>query len=226
LDTPATPRSRRDQPWIIRLTHWTNLPLLLLMAGSGLQIFSAYPYLGPRGATYHWYPLQGWVAPGWLRVGQWLAGARAVHFACMWFLVLNALIYLAFVVGSGEWRRRAFQPVRDAANAFGTGLYYLRIRHEAPKQGFYNGLQRLGYSSALVLGAALVLSGLAIWKPVQLSFLAALFGGYDGARAVHFLSLVAMAGFLLGHLLMVALHPRTLPPMLTGGPNRAADQAE
>ena len=215
----AATRTRRDQPLFIRITHWVNVPALALMAMSGLQIFVAFPYLGPRDGLYGWWPLQGAVPPAFMRAGGWLAGARALHFAGMWLLVANGLVYLGYVLASGEWRRRSFWPQRDARNAAGTALHYLRLR-PAPPQGFYNGLQRLGYTSALVLGVLLVLSGLAIWKPVQLAALATLMGGYDGARAVHLLSLAAITVFVAGHVLMVLLHPKTFPPMLTGGSER------
>src|SRR4029077_10099464 len=126
-------------------------------------------------------------------------------------LVINALGYLMYYFGRGEWRRRMFLPHRDFKNAVGMALYYARIRKQPPPQdGLYNGLQRLGYTSAIALGAAEVLSGLAIWKPIQLRALTALFGGYDRARTVHLFGLFALGLFVAGHLLMVALHPRTL----------------
>ena len=211
------PSPRAEQPLPIRLTHWINLPLLLLMAGSGLQILAAFPAMGPKGAPYGWYPFQGSPPPRWMTAGSWLAGGRHLHFALAWFLLLNALVYLGYLVVSGEWRRRVFLFRRDARNALQTGLHYLRIRREPPEQGLYNGLQRLAYTSAILLGVIEVLSGLAIWKPVQLSPLARLFGGYDGARAVHLLGLLALALFTLGHVVLVLLHPRQLASIFTGG---------
>ena len=208
---------RRRQPLAIRLTHWINIPLLVIMAGTGLQILMAYPNLGPRGALYRWYPFQGVSAPGWLRLGGWLAGARHLHFAVAWFLILNGLLYLGYLVASGEWRRRVFLPVRDAPNAVAMFCYYLRIRRTPPPEAFYNGLQRLAYTSAIIFGIAVVLSGLAIYKPVQLHRLAALFGGYDGARVVHLSALVLLILFAATHLVLVILHPRTIIDMLTGG---------
>jgi thiosulfate reductase cytochrome b subunit len=155
--------------------------------------------------------------PSWLRVGDWLAGARHVHFACAWLLMGNAFVYLAFLLVSGEWRRRSFLPKRDARGAILTALSYVRLRPAPPQQGLYNGLQRAAYTAAVALGGIEVLSGLAIWKPVQLRWLTTSFGGYDAARAIHFLGLVALAAFVLGHVVMVACHPRTLLKMLTGG---------
>lgn len=215
---PPSPEDRRAiQPWPIRLTHWANVPLLALMAGSGLQILVAYPYLGAQGAQYTWHIAQGWVPPGWMRVGDWLAGSRHWHFGLAWLLLLNGVLYVAYLFGSGEWRRRLFFPRRDGRNAVHMFLYYLRLRRTAPEQGLYNGLQRLAYTGVLLLGIVQVLSGLAIYKPTQLWWLATLFGGYEPARAFHFYGLTALALFSVGHVLMVALHPRTLKPMVTGG---------
>jgi thiosulfate reductase cytochrome b subunit len=205
------------QPLWIRITHWLNVPLLVIMAGSGLQILVAYPFMGPRGATFDWYPLQGFRPPEWLRLGTWLAGARALHFAFGWFFVANGLAYIAYQCVSGQWRSRIFLPRRDLSNALGTALHYLHLRPAPPRHGLYNGLQRLAYTSALLLGAIATSSGLAIWEPTQLSWLAAAFGGYDGARVVHFLSLVALAVFTVVHVILVTLHPKTIIEMTTGG---------
>ncbi|TSC24113.1 cytochrome b/b6 domain-containing protein [Corallococcus sp. Z5C101001] len=211
------PEQRRPQPWPIRLAHWANVPLLAILAASGLQILAAYPRMGPRGHLYSLYPFQGAVPPSWLRLGDWLAGARHWHFAFGWFLALNGCVYVLYLALSGEWRRRLFLPRRDARDAVATLAYYLRIRPAPAQPGLYNGLQRLAYTSALVLGALSVLSGLVLYKPVQLQWLTALFGGYDPARAIHLLLLVLLAFFTVGHVVLVALHPRTFGEMVTGG---------
>src|SRR5207248_6739079 len=98
-----------------------------------------------------------------------------------------------------------------------TTAWYLRLRKSPPEQGLYNGLQRLAYTLVIVLGALETLSGLALYKPVQLSVLAALFGGYEGARAFHLLGLAALLVFTLGHVVLVLLHPRALASIFTGG---------
>jgi thiosulfate reductase cytochrome b subunit len=206
-----------EQPWPIRLTHWTSVVAIAAMAGSGLQIWMAYPFLGPQGAHYSWFPLQGLMPPEALRLGGWLAGARHLHFAFAWLFLVNALVYVGYEAFSGEWRRRVFEPRRDARNALQVSLHYLRIRPAPPQPELYNGLQRLAYTVAIALGLVLLLSGLAIWKPVQLPFLGWLFGGYDGARAAHFIGLVALALFTVGHVVMVAAHPRSFVTMVTGG---------
>ena len=210
-------RRRRQQPWPIRITHWASAVALVAMAASGLQIWSAYPYLGPRGDLASWFPFQGREAPAALRLGSWLGGARHLHFAFVWLLVGSGAVYVAYQLASGEWRRRAFSPRRDARHGLATALHYLRLRRAPPPSGLYNGLQRAGYTLAVTLALAEVLSGLALWKPVQLGALAALFGGYDGARAVHLGGLLALAGFTVGHVAMVAAHPRTFLTMIAGG---------
>jgi thiosulfate reductase cytochrome b subunit len=152
------------------------------MAGSGLQILTAYPSLGPQGAQYRWYPFQGTPPPPWLRIGGWLGGARHWHFAIAWFFFLNGLIYLTYFLASGEWRRRLFHPRRDTWNAIRQFAYYTRIR-----------------------------------STVQLHWLTLLFGGYDGARVVHLGVLCLFALFVTSHLVLVAIHPREILNMITGG---------
>lgn len=208
---------RRPQPWPIRVLHWANVPFLAIMAGSGLQILMAYPMMGPQGRAYAAYPFQGVPPPEWARIGQWLAGGRHWHFAFAWLFVLNGFAYVLYLALSGEWRRRLFLPRRDARNALGTLAYYLRLRRQAPPQELYNGLQRLAYTGTLGLGLIVVLSGLVLYKPVQLGWLTTLLGGYDVARFIHLGALALLALFTVGHVLMVALHPRSFGEMVTGG---------
>jgi thiosulfate reductase cytochrome b subunit len=208
---------RAEQPLAVRITHWANVPLLAVMAASGLQILAAFPEMGPKGSPARWYPLQQWTPPSWLRAGEWLAGARHLHFGLAWLFLANALVYVLWMAASGEWRRRAFHPRRDGRNALQTFSWYLRLRKSPPEQGLYNGLQRLAYTTAVFLGAVEVLSGLALYKPVQLSPIAALFGGYEGARAVHLLGLAALLAFTVAHVVLVLLHPRALASIFTGG---------
>jgi thiosulfate reductase cytochrome b subunit len=213
--------NRPAQPALIRVTHWANLVLLTIMAASGLRILVAFPSLGAQGAPYGWYPLQGVPPPAALTVGGWLAGARHVHFAFAWLFAANAAVYLGYLFASGEWRRRFFFPRRDARNAWGTLLHDLHLRKEAPEPvGLYNGMQRLAYTSVLALAPLAVLSGLAIYKPVQLPRLTALLGGYDVARAIHLLVLAALALFTVVHVVQVLLHPRTLVDMTLGRAER------
>ncbi len=213
--------AHRAQPWLIRATHWSHAILFVVMAGSGLQILAAYPVLGPHGEPYPWVPFQGTPPPAALTLGGWLAGARHWHFAFAWLFTANAALYAAFLLVSGEWRRRLFFPRRDARNAWETVLHDLRLRKAPPSPaGLYNGMQRLVYTGVLAVSPLLVLSGLALYKPVQLPRLTALLGGYDAARVIHLGVLVALAAFLVVHLLQVALHPRSLADMATGGEPR------
>ncbi|HZR09712.1 MAG TPA: cytochrome b/b6 domain-containing protein [Myxococcales bacterium] len=209
--------ARAEQPLVLRITHWANVPLLAVMAASGLQILAAFPEMGAKGAPAGWYPLQGWTPPAWARAGDWLAGARHVHFGVAWLFVANAAVYLVWLAVTDEWRRRAFLPRRDGRNAWQTFAAYLRLRPPPPEQGLYNGLQRFAYTLAIVLGAIEVLSGLALYKPVQFSALAALFGGYEGARAIHLLGLAALLAFTVAHVVLVILHPRAFASIFTGG---------
>jgi thiosulfate reductase cytochrome b subunit len=210
-------RGRHQQPAAIRITHWCNALLIVLMAGSGLQILTAYPALGPRGAQYSWYPFQNIPPPRWLTLGGWLAGGRHWHFAIAWLFIANGLVYMAYFFFSGEGRRRLFRPRRDTGNAVRQFAYYMQLRRSAPPVDFYNGLQRLAYTGVLSLGIIMVLSGLAIYKPVQLHPLTLLFGGYDGARVVHLAGLCLLAMFVVVHIILVLGHPRELLNMFTGG---------
>src|SRR5215510_9105232 len=207
----------RAQPWLIRLTHRLNVTVLPPMPATGLQSFAAYPAPGPRGALYGWYPWQEMPPPAWARFGDWLAGGRHWHFALGWWLVLNGVLYLSSLAARGEWRRRLFLPRRDTRNALLMLAYYLHLRRTPPPPDLYNGLQRLAYSMVIVIAMVEVLSGLAMYKPVQLWWLGRLFGGYDGARAVNLVGLSLLALFTIVHLVMVALHPRAILTMLTGG---------
>ncbi len=212
--------ARLAQPRFVRLTHWANLVLLLVMAGSGLQILVAYPYLGPRGAPFRWYPLQGTPPPAALTLGGWLAGARHWHFAFGWLFTANALLYVVLLAVTAEWRRRLFHPRRDARGAWEAVLHDLHLRRTAPPHGLYNGMQRLAYTGVLLAGALEVVSGVVLYKPVQFPHLTALLGGYAAARAIHLLVLAALALFAVVHVVQVALHPRTLADMVTGGRDR------
>jgi thiosulfate reductase cytochrome b subunit len=210
-------KGRREQPLPIRVVHWCNAIFLFLMAGSGLQILVAYPSLGQRGAQYWWYPFQGTPPQTWLRIGGWLGGGRHWHFAIAWFFVFNGIFYVTYFFASGEWRRRMFRPSRDVTSALAQFLYYLRICRTPPPVDFYNGLQRLAYTSVIIFGIVMLLSGLAIYKPVQLHFLTLLFGGYDGARVVRLRGLLLLAMFLVTHLVLVSMHPRQIVNMITKG---------
>lgn len=206
----------RRHHWIVRVTHWSAFVLLFGMITSGLQIYGAYPRFGPRGGPYLLNPLHEVRFPEWSRLGGWLAGGLNWHFALMWPLVLVGLVYLAYLAFSGEWRKLVFRP-RDVRGAIDMGRYYLRIDREHPPQGKHNPLQKLAYSGTLVLGALAVVSGVAMWKPVQLSWLVAALGGFQAARYWHFWTVWLFVGFSVVHVALVFLvDPGSLRAMVTG----------
>jgi thiosulfate reductase cytochrome b subunit len=196
-----------------------NVIALTIMVGSGLRIFNAYPAFARRGETFCCYPFAGRPIPAWLTFGGWLAGARNWHFAMMWVLVVNALIYLGFVYLHGEWR--TLVPRRgDIRDSWEMMRFYLFIRRTHPHQGKYNALQKATYFTLPILGAVAVLSGLAIWKPVQLAVLTDMLGGYVWARYWHFLAMVLIVVLSLVHIFMVfAVDPYSLRAIVTGGYN-------
>jgi Ni/Fe-hydrogenase b-type cytochrome subunit len=203
--------------WIVRLTHWVNALAITIMIASGLRIFNAYPGFARKGETFCCYPFDGYAIPDWLTFGGWLAGARNWHFAMMWVLVANGLVYLAFVYTHGEWRdlvpRR--HDIRDSLEMV---KFYLFVRPTHPEQGKHNALQRGAYFAMPIVGIVAVVSGLAIWKPVQLAWITNLIGGYVWARYWHFLAMVALVGLSVSHVFMVfAVDPFSLRSMITGG---------
>ncbi|MFC4277806.1 cytochrome b/b6 domain-containing protein [Achromobacter aloeverae] len=184
----------------VRLTHWVNAYAMGCMFMSGWGIYNASPIFG-------------FSFPEWATLGGWLGAATIWHFAVMWLLVANGLLYLLASLFDGHLRRdllsvRGADIRRDMAAAL-----RLRLDHRA---GRYNAVQKAMYLGVLLLGLLLVLSGLAIWKPVQLQGLTALFGGFAAARVVHFIAMAGVALFVVVHVSMVLLVPRTLPPMITG----------
>src|SRR3954471_19133969 len=196
--------------WVVRLTHWVNVVAITIMAGSGMRIFNAHPAFARPGERFPLNPWEGTSIPAWLTFGAWLGGARHWHFAMMWLLVANGLLYLGFLFLHGEWRD--ITPRRgDARDALEMIKFYLYVRRDHPHQGKHNALQKGAYFSLPVLGALAVLTGLAIWKPVQLALLTGLFGGYVWARYWHFLVMLALVVTALGHVFMVfAVDPASL----------------
>jgi len=201
---------------IVRITHWLNLPLIVLMAASGLQIYRAYPRFGERGGPYAPNPLQDVAIPEWARLGGWLAGGLHWHFMVMWLFMAVGLAYLVYMLASGEWRKLVFRP-SDLPEALQMVRYYLRVRKDYPALGKHNALQKGAYTSIVLLGVVSVLTGLAVWKPIQLSWLVFVFGGFQAARYWHFVAVWLFAGFTVVHTIMVLFtDPATLRAMVTG----------
>jgi thiosulfate reductase cytochrome b subunit len=184
----------------VRLAHWINAFAIVCMAMSGWAIYNASPIFRFR-------------FPPWATVGGWLGGSIAWHFAAMWLLTANGLLYMLYGVVSGHFRRD-FLPIRagELLSDLRRALTF-KLPHEL---GIYNAVQRLLYIAVLALGVLIVASGFSLWKPVQLFWLADFFGGYDSARKVHFFAMIGIVGFVTIHVLLVVLVPRTLVPMFTG----------
>jgi thiosulfate reductase cytochrome b subunit len=218
-DGASGPKARHH--WIVRVTHWVNALALALMITSGLRIFNAYPRFARRGETFCCYPWEGKAIPATLTFGGWLAGARNWHFAAMWLLFLNGLVYVSFIYLHGEWRDLV--PRRgDIRDAWEMVKFYAFARRDHPHQGKHNALQKGTYFAMPILGALAVLTGIAIWKPVQLATLTNLFGGYVWARYWHFLVMAILVLLSLAHVVMVfAVDPYSLRSMITGGYNES-----
>ena len=186
-------------PIWLRVTHWINAAAIIFMIGSGWTIYNAsllFPFVFPVG------------------IAHWLPGALLVHFAAMWLLVVTGLIYLALGIANGRFRRKLFpirfsDVLRDAQAAF-RGM----LKHE--DLSVYNAVQRLLYVSVIIASLVAVLSGISIWKPVQFQELTAVFGGYDAARFVHFFAMAAITGFLVVHVALALVVPKSLRAMTLG----------
>jgi len=186
------------------------------MVGSGLRIFNAYPAFARKGETFCCYPFEHHPIPAQLTFGGWLGGARNWHFAMMWLLVVNGFVYLAFIYLHGEWRdlvpRRGV--VRDSWEMV---KFYVGRRKDHPIQGKHNALQRGAYFAMPIVGIMAVVTGIAIWKPVELSWLTSALGGYVWARYWHFWAMLLLVILTVGHVFMVfAVDPYSIPSMITG----------
>jgi thiosulfate reductase cytochrome b subunit len=198
----------RTQPSVIhpawvRITHWINAAAVLVMIGSGWEIYNASPL-----------PLFRFELPKSITLGGWLAGALAWHFAAMWVLVVNGAVYLTLGLATGRFRARLLpvrprEVVRDLAAALRG-----RLGHE--DLAVYNAVQRLLYLGVICAGVVIVLSGLSIWKPVQFQQLTTLFGGYDRARYVHFFAMSTIVTFLAVHIVLALIVPKSLRAMIVG----------
>ena len=188
-------------PLYVRITHWINALAILIMIGSGWQIYNAsplFPFSFPPSVT----------------LGGWLAGGIMWHLAGMWVLVINGIVYLTLGLATGRLQRkllpiRPSEVARDLAAALTGRLSYKDLAR-------YNAVQKLLYAGILLTGVVIVLSGLAMWKPVQLWELTLLFGGYEGARLVHFFAMSAIVLFLIIHIIMALLVPKSLRAMVKG----------
>ncbi len=184
--------------------HWTNAVAMLVMIGSGWGIYNNSVIFG----SLHF--------PGEIKLGGWAAKSLQWHFAGMWLLALNGLAYLGYGLATGRLRERLL-PIR-VAEIVQTVRDTLHFKVEHEDLTTYNAVQKLLYIVVMLAGIAQVVTGLAIWKPVQFSGLVGLLGGFQTARLLHFTGMAVIVGFLMVHVALSLLVPATLKAMLTGGP--------
>ena len=195
---------QRLHPAVVRIMHWINAGAMIVMITSGWGIYNDDVII--RGLHF---------AHG-IRLGDWAAWSLNWHFAGMWFLALNGLAYLVYgAVTRRLWER--YLPIRPSEfiRTIWDTLHF-KIKHEDLTT--YNAVQKVLYIVAILASISQVVSGIAIWKPVQFSGLVGLLGGFEQARVIHFAGMAIIFGFLLVHVALALLVPQTLWAMLTGGP--------
>ena len=188
-------------PLVVRIAHWLNVLAVLMMIMSGWRIYNADP-------------LFAFSFPDELTLGGWLAGALQWHFAAMWLFVVNGVVYVAYGIASGHFRRKLLPiaplaVLRDVAAA-------LRGKLSHGDLTMYNAAQRAAYLALIFLLGVLVLTGLVLWKPVQFYWYGQYMGDYEGARFLHFFAMAGVFFIVVVHVVMVVLVPRTFPSMFTG----------
>jgi thiosulfate reductase cytochrome b subunit len=199
--TSAAPGTPAIHPRIVRVAHWVNAVAMVVMIMSGWQIHNAFPTL----------PFK---FPNVLTIGASLAGALQWHFAAMWLLAVNGAMYLCYGFVSGRFRRKLLpirprEVIRDARAALAGQLGHADL-------SVYNAVQRLLYAGVIAASILIVVSGVAIWKPVQFRILTILLGDFDTARLVHFAAMTAIVLFLFVHVVMALLVPSSLRAMIRG----------
>lgn len=200
-DQRATATRTVIQPGWVRVLHWINAGAMIMMIMSGWQIYNASP-------------LFDFTFSRTVTLGGWLGGALMWHFAAMWLLMVNGLIYLALGIATGRFRNKLL-PLTPSGVLTDTKLALTgKLSHADLTK--YNYVQKLLYAGIIVDGIVIVLSGLSIWKPVQLQWLTALFGGYDAARYVHFFAMASIVAFLVIHIVLALLVPKALRAMIIG----------
>jgi Ni/Fe-hydrogenase b-type cytochrome subunit len=192
--------ARWEHPYIVRLTHWVSALSIMVMIFSGIEIFRAFPTFGAK------IPEKDLVTvPSWLGLGGWLGGSLQWHLTFMWPLIANGLVYALYQVISGNYRQVLFTR-KDILGVWPMVRHYFFFGPKPESKDSYNPLQKLAYTVAILLGVVAVLTGLALYKPVQLSALARLMGGFGKVRMWHFGAMLGLISFITGHLVMVALH--------------------
>jgi len=207
----AAEQAAYEHPLVVRYCHWLSAISLLVLIFSGWQIYWAFPSFGPKIPQHDFVHL-----PRLLMLGGWLGGALQWHLTFIWIFVPTGLVYLAYEFASGNYRQALFTP-GDVAGVWPMVRYYFLFGPKPVQSEPYNPLQKLAYTSVIALGMLAVLTGLAVYNPVQFSFLAKLMGGFHLARLWHFAVMAGLLFFIVGHLIMVVLHGwRNFASMLTG----------
>ena len=196
---PAT--TKVIQPAWVRTMHWINAVAIILMIMSGWQIYNASP-------------LFNFTFSHSITLGGWLGGALLWHFAAMWLLMVNGLVYLVTGFATGRFKRKLLPITPGGVISDAKAALTGKLSHDDLTR--YNQVQKLLYTGIIIVGVLIVLSGLSIWKPVQLQWLTALFGGYDVARYVHFICMSAIVAFLVVHVALAVLVPKSLRAMIVG----------
>ena len=188
----------------MRWTHWVNFPLLAIMIWSGMLIYWASDTYSITlfGHTYYKFFPQGFYDA--LNIPRRLAEGMAFHFLFMWLFALNGIIYVLYTIISGSWRELVPQR-RSFKEAWLVLLHDLHIRKMAPPQNKYNAAQRIAYTAVIVMGFGSLITGLAIYKPVQFNTLTWLCGGYHAARIEHFVLTIGYVLFFVIHVVQVIL---------------------
>jgi thiosulfate reductase cytochrome b subunit len=189
------------QPIWVRILHWTNAFAMVLMIMSGWQIYNASPLFNFSFSSS-------------ITLGGWLGGALQWHFAAMWLLMVNGLTYLVLGLATGRFRKKLLPITPSGVIADTRAALTGHLSHD--DLSTYNYVQKLLYVGIILVGIVIVLSGLSIWKPVQLQYLTALFGGYDFARYVHFTAMALIVAFLVVHVALALIVPKSLRAMLIG----------
>jgi len=202
---------RLEHPATVRLCHWIVALAIPILAASGLEILAAFPSFAEKVPERVLF-----VPPDRVRLGGWLGGALQWHFTFAWLLIGAAFVYAAYQLMTGNYRQVLFAR-SDVRGVWPMIRHYVLFGPKPPQRETYNPLQKLAYTTVLGLGLTLVVTGLALHKPVQLSWLVAILGGLRAVRIEHFAAMCGLVAFVPGHLVMVALHGwKNFAAMFTG----------
>src|SRR6516162_7121054 len=194
----------RLHPLSVRTMHWVNAAAMIIMIMSGWKIYD-------DDVIFSWLRF-----PDAITLGKWAQNGLQWHFFGMWIVALNGLAYLFYGITTGRFRSKLFPISARELVATMRDAFTFRLSHDDLTH--YNAVQKVLYVGIIAVGIVVVLSGLALWKPVQFSELASLFYDFQTTRLVHFLCMTAIVLFLVVHVALALIVPRSLLAMLTGGP--------